>query len=169
MRDVVIGLVTGACLLLGIACGPSLRLEEQSTAYFEHCHAAERDPRATPDERIACWEAWIAHWSDATSSRSRVAYAESRLRALRAPAIDEPTPHEAPPTVSPVEPFADVPAPSPAAPPPPRPKADARRQGSTACDSLCLPEYERCRARCATNECRNACHAERRVCQLACP
>ncbi len=84
MRDVVIGLVTGACLLLGIACGPSLRLEEQSTAYFEHCHAAERDPRATPDERIACWEAWIAHWSDATSSRSRVAYAESRLRALRA-------------------------------------------------------------------------------------
>jgi hypothetical protein len=163
MRDfVVIGLITGACLSALVACGPSLRLEEQSAAYFEHCHAAERDPRASTEELIACWEAWLRHWSDGTT-RARSVYAKERIVALMH-GTDVVT-HD-----QDLEASEDV-EPSPA---PPAPRYEhSRHHGSTACDSLCIPAFDRCMTRCSDLEqpkdCRIACESERRVCQLACP
>jgi hypothetical protein len=164
MRDfVVIGLVAGAWLVSLGSCGPSLRLEEQSLAYFEHCHAAERDPRATLEERIACWEAWLTHWSDATS-RARGVYAKERIVALMHGsdlALEDQG----------ALPGEEAPASETETPDAPR-YEHSKHQGSTACDSLCLPAFDRCRSACepeGIKDCRAACEAERRVCQLACP
>jgi hypothetical protein len=162
MRDfVVIGLVAGAWLVALESCGPSLRLEEQSLAYFEHCHAAERDPRATLEERIACWEAWLAHWADGTS-RARGVYAKERIVALmHGSDLDLEDQGEAQAEEAPAALTSEAPR-----------YEHSKHHGSTACDSLCLPAFERCRAACdpeRIKDCRAACESERRVCQLACP
>ena len=164
MRDFgVIGMITWTGLTALASCGPSLRVEEQSAAYFEHCHAAERDPRATVEDRIACWETWLAHWAEG-GPKARGTYAKERViellhgvnRTAGGSTPDEPTEltalHRVPQTP------ARVPS--------------SRHHGSGGCDDICLPGFRSCLDRCppaSIKACRTACESERRVCQLACP
>ena len=127
----------------------------RSRAYFERCYAADFDARVVPTERRACWDAWLAHYTQG-QPRERVQYARARLRADGAPA----------------EPLivADV-APGPSSTTDATtPTAPAR--SATGCDAVCGPALASCAARCDAADpaaCRAACDAEHRACVNACP
>lgn len=62
-------------------CAPSLRAVQQSTTYFERCHAADADPNLSVEDKLACWDVWLAHYTYGQSSH-RVRYAERRRAGL---------------------------------------------------------------------------------------
>jgi hypothetical protein len=75
--------LTGLSLLaLGAGCIPSHRLVHDGNRYFEHCYGADFNPRVTPIQKEACWQAWIAHYTRHQSAQ-RVDYALRRIEALQ--------------------------------------------------------------------------------------
>ncbi len=147
-------MLAAGLLTAGLAgCAPSLRMVHRSRAYFERCYAADFDPRVVPAERRACWDAWLAHYTQG-QPRERVQYARARLRADGAPAeplllADDAT-------------SAATDATTPATP----------MRSATGCDAVCGPTLASCAARCDVADptpCRAACDAEHRACMNACP
>ncbi len=136
-------------------CAPSLRMVHRSHAYFERCYAADFDTRVVPTERRACWDAWLAHYTQG-QPRERVQYARARLRAEGAPAE---------PLLAAAEATGPATAPDATSP-------DAPDRATTGCDAVCGPTLASCAARCDDTHlapCRAACDAEHRACMNACP
>ncbi|NLE47415.1 MAG: hypothetical protein GX614_03320 [Sandaracinaceae bacterium] len=153
-------------------CGASLRYADQSAAYFEYCHAAERDPRLGAEERIACWEAFLESWALETE-RQRTRHAQERIAALhRGETLGAFVEERGGDWI--IEPEAtDIEA--PAGSEQEREELldeEARlRSPSSSCEAICELRFLKCEAACPEehqNECRAACLAERRFCQKAC-
>lgn len=64
-------------------CIPSHRIVYEGDRYFEHCYGADFDPRVTPEQREACWEAWLAHYTRYQPAH-RIDYAMRRTESLQA-------------------------------------------------------------------------------------
>jgi hypothetical protein len=64
-------------------CIPSHRIVYEGDRYFEHCYGADFDRRVTPEQREACWEAWLAHYTRYQPAH-RIDYAMRRTEALQA-------------------------------------------------------------------------------------
>ncbi|MEO0322086.1 MAG: hypothetical protein AAF447_03945 [Myxococcota bacterium] len=74
----------GACfgaLFALAACGASPRMMHEGRVYYERCYAADRDAARSDDERLGCWDAWLAHYALAQPPE-QVAYARARREAL---------------------------------------------------------------------------------------
>ncbi len=169
-------LILAATLAAG--CAPSLRAVHRSNAYFELCHGADYDALRTPDERGACWRAWLDHYQ-VGQSPDRIRYAERRLHAASQGLPAEPLPG--------LQSAAASGAQTPAylsraldgtrAPPPPAPRGGAvpppRRSPPSAygpCASVCGPRWGSCIDECEGRDasCGGACEAEHRTCMRGC-
>src|SRR5690554_6805281 len=161
-----------------LGCGASLRFEDQSAAYFEYCHAAERDPRLGDEAKIACWEAFLESWA-MESDKRRMFHAQRRIAALQkgeehegslgedvqssisAETLQATVQETVEETVEPSSPATREPAPLPEARQETKQQAaeeaeeelheeDSRmRSPSSSCDALCEPRYVRCEAKCS--------------------
>jgi len=156
-------MLAAGLLMAGLAgCAPSLRMMHRSRAYFERCYAADFDARVVPTERRACWDAWLAHYTQG-QPRERVQYARARLRTDGAPA--EP--------LFATDALASAAEASPAASSPDSATPTTPRdEGATGCAAVCGPRFASCAARCDDADpapCRAACDAEHRACTNACP
>lgn len=149
---------------------------QQSTEYFERCHAADLDPRRTVEQRQACWSAWLEHYAGFQSA-DRAGYAQERLAALgRGEAMPQlPGLEAAGASVNAAamvsvgyEPRrgADLPRDAQAAMAAPAPST----LDADPCVRVCAPRQAACVARCDAErgECVTACAAEHRVCLRAC-
>lgn len=132
--------------------------------YFEHCYGADFDPRVTPRQKEACWQAWIAHYTR-HQPPPRVDYALRRVEAFQ---DGEPAPA--------------LPGLSPAA----RPPVDDRKLASlvhtadygdaggaevpNGCLEACGNYEARCVAACPADNtsCRHGCTRERSICLGGC-
>jgi hypothetical protein len=142
--------------------------------YFEHCYAADFTPRVRPEDREACWHAWVAHYTRHQPAH-RVDYAMLRIEALQA---GEPTPSvpgllDGPLTKGQVRSeLADV-------------DAAANNTGSSllgpmmdldagpvpnGCLAFCSEYESRCATRCppSSSACRAGCEHERAICLQGC-
>jgi hypothetical protein len=149
-------LVLALCLLLSIACGPSLKQAQRSTARYEQCYGADYDPSVTLERRQSCWSAWL-HDRIETDPPERVRYAEMRLEQLSA---GEPT----------------RPIPDPEAEPRPTyehkyPRSRPAAYPTSACTPLCGDHWADCNAHCKMKDkdCTVACEAAFRICIGGCP
>ncbi|MBW2159293.1 MAG: hypothetical protein JRH14_04905 [Deltaproteobacteria bacterium] len=83
------------CLLVSIACGPSLKQAQRSTDYYEQCYGADFDPSVTPDQRRSCWSHWLAEQSE-NQPPELIRYANMRLQQLAVDASTRPLPSQEP-------------------------------------------------------------------------
>lgn len=54
----------------------------EGNVYFEHCYAADFDPKLGPTQRESCWTAWLAHYTK-NQAAHRIDYAMRRVEALQ--------------------------------------------------------------------------------------
>lgn len=54
----------------------------EGDTYFERCYAADFNLRIRPEQREACWQAWVAHYTRHQPAH-RVDYALRRIEALQ--------------------------------------------------------------------------------------
>jgi hypothetical protein len=144
------------CLLLSIACGPSLKQAQRSTGYYEQCYGADFDPSVTPDQRRSCWNRWLDEQSE-NQPPELVRYAEMRLQQLAVDGSTRPLPSEDP------EPIPVIEHQYPRAPP-----GEYHRSG---CVPLCHDRWAGCNTYCDMEDksCVAACESEFRVCTDGCP
>lgn len=144
----------------------------EGDTYFERCYAADFEARVTPEQREACWTAWVAHYTRLQPAH-RVDYAMRRVESLQ---NGEPTP-SLPDLPNAIEGNAVVVLPDV--------DAEVGYRNTELLSALlavdagpvpngCLAfcdDYEsRCVARCphGSLECREVCAAERAICLNAC-
>ncbi|MFO0663850.1 MAG: hypothetical protein U0174_07860 [Polyangiaceae bacterium] len=80
MRPVRATLI-GVTAFASVACGPSFHAVYEGEARFEHCYALDDTPRASPQERVSCWQAWLARYAG-RDTRDRAQYAVVRRDTL---------------------------------------------------------------------------------------
>src|SRR5262245_46672753 len=56
------------------ACAPSYNVVYEGDARFEHCYALDDSPRATMEQKSACWRDWTEHHT-LGQTRDRIEYA----------------------------------------------------------------------------------------------
>ena len=145
-----------SCLLLSIACGPSIKQAQTSTERFERCYGADFDPTVALEQRHRCW----SHWLDArveTDSPERVRYARMRLAQL----ASDPSPRLLPnPTPSPPKTYEHE-----------YPRSPPGGFPSSACTPLCNDKWALCNGGCPLEDevCVTACEASYRICIGGCP
>ncbi|NOY89949.1 MAG: hypothetical protein GXP55_01980 [Deltaproteobacteria bacterium] len=169
-------------------------MEHQSATFFERCHATDADPRATLDQRQACWTGWLAHYAE-DQPPERVRYAETRCDALArgeslpplpglGPAVDETyaasylalsvETHGQETQAGPSAGDAGASAQSADAGAATAPHEDRTMApptgGTTACSSFCVPRWGACVRRCDQEGrgCIGACEADYRTCLGGC-
>jgi hypothetical protein len=64
-------------------CGPSFQAIYEGDSRFEHCYALEENPSVAMQQKGACWNEWLQHYTYG-QTRDRVEYAAARSRALTA-------------------------------------------------------------------------------------
>jgi hypothetical protein len=64
-----------------IACAPNMQAVYESDARFEHCYALDDSPRASMEQKGACWHDWVEHHTIG-QTRDRIEYAQARYRAI---------------------------------------------------------------------------------------
>lgn len=74
------GIAFGA-VALSVACAPSFQTLYEGDVCFEHCYALDESPRATMEQKGACWRDWVDHHTFG-QTRDRVEYAQARTRAI---------------------------------------------------------------------------------------
>ncbi len=78
-----LGVVAFGFLAAGwaLGCGPSMRTLVESDMRFERCYRIDDDSASPLEDKRRCWREWTARYTKG-QERSRVAYAEERLRLL---------------------------------------------------------------------------------------
>jgi hypothetical protein len=149
-------LLCSCCLLVSIACGPSLKQAQRSTEYYEQCYGADFDPSVTPDQRRGCWSRWLEEQAD-NQPPERIRYAEMRLQQLAVDGSTRPLPHQEP------EPIPAREHEYPRAPP--------GEYHTAPCIPLCNDRWAGCNTYCDMKDknCVAACESEFRVCVNGCP
>src|SRR5689334_22051067 len=79
----------GWATLAMAACGPSLTTVHEGTIRFEHCYRMDLEPRATAEQRRACWQLWVTSYT-LGQPRDRTDYAARRLRSFDGESSDAP-------------------------------------------------------------------------------
>jgi len=145
------------CLLVSIACGPSLKQAQRTIESYEQCYGADYDPSVTPEQRRDCWSVWIDEHSK-DQPPERVRYAEMRLRQLAVDGSARPLPTEDEP-----EPISSHEHEYPRAPP--------AEFHVSSCNPLCDDWWAGCNSYCEMKDksCVAACESEFRVCVDGCP
>jgi hypothetical protein len=64
-------------------CGPSFQAIYEGDSRFEHCYALEENASVAMQQKGACWQEWLRHYTYG-QTRDRVEYAAARSRALSA-------------------------------------------------------------------------------------
>jgi hypothetical protein len=143
--------------------------------YFERCYGAEFDDKVSPEEREACWNAWLADYTRHQPAH-RIDYAMRRLEGiqagdgtLRLPGIS------AGPTSAPTDPTIDE-----------RMKLRTARVGADVatlerresdaggiphgCDSVCREYAQRCQQQCPPEapDCSALCIRDGAICSQGC-
>ncbi|MBW2211635.1 MAG: hypothetical protein JRG67_11425 [Deltaproteobacteria bacterium] len=95
-------LLFSSCLLVSIACGPSLKQAQRSTDYYEQCYGADFDPSVTPAQRRSCWSHWLDEQAE-NQPPELVRYAEMRLGQLALDGSTRPLPSQEPEAISALE------------------------------------------------------------------
>jgi hypothetical protein len=54
----------------------------EGNVYFEHCYAADFEPKRSPAQRESCWTAWLAHYTK-NQAAHRIDYAMRRVESLQ--------------------------------------------------------------------------------------
>lgn len=67
--------------VVGAACAPSFQTLYEGDVRFEHCYALDESPRASMEQKGACWRDWVDHHTFG-QTRDRVEYAQARTRAI---------------------------------------------------------------------------------------
>jgi hypothetical protein len=145
-----------SCLFASIACGPSLKQAQRSSARYEQCYGADFNPEVTLEQRERCWRDWLAEKAQGDPPE-RVRYAEMRLSQL---ARGEGT----------------RPLPDPEAEPPPSyeheyPRSPPAEYPTSGCTPLCNDGWAECNSHCEMKDedCVMACEAAYRICIGGCP
>jgi hypothetical protein len=55
----------------------------EGNVYFEHCYGADFDPKVRPEQREACWQAWLADYTRHQPAH-RIDYAMRRVEGVQA-------------------------------------------------------------------------------------
>lgn len=170
-------LVSAGFVLSSSACGPSIRMNHESSLYFERCHTAELLDGVSTGDRAECWRRWL-EWYAVGQEPAKVMHARERIVYLSQGESMEPLPSpavaesgsEVPPQVEPVrEGQGTVPQPHVYIPgiPTPRPYRE-----SSTCEPVCRPRWDSCASRCADDDtrrgCLGACQADYTNCMRAC-
>lgn len=142
--------------------------------HFEHCYAADFRSDVRPEEREACWQAWVIHYTRQQPSH-RVDYAMLRIEALQ---NGDPPPVlpglvQGPRTSDEVaSELAEVDASASNTEPSLMSAFIDMDAGPVpnGCLTYCSTYESRCAARCPGRsvECRTGCERERAVCLRAC-
>lgn len=161
--------------------------------YFERCHAADRDPARSDDERRACWQAWRDHY-EVGQPDDRIDYVRERLVmldptngdaiALASPEVESGVAVEEVATLdasAPTDSAVAIADPPPAEgpelsdsvadrPPRARRRPTAPRNRTSACGASCEPAFVDCASECrvADRGCTDACRHIFRQCSRGC-
>jgi hypothetical protein len=148
--------LVACCLLVSIACGPSLKQAQRSVDSYEQCYGADYDPSVTADQRRDCWSRWLEERAQ-NQPPERIRYAQMRLGQLAVDGSARPLPTEDP------EPLPAYEHEYPRAPP--------GEYQTSPCNPLCNDWWASCNRHCEMKDksCVAACESEYRVCVDGCP
>ncbi|MBW1760170.1 MAG: hypothetical protein JRE45_04715 [Deltaproteobacteria bacterium] len=149
-------LLFSSCLLVSIACGPSLKQAQRSTDYYEQCYGADFDPSVTPAQRRSCWSHWLDEQAE-NQPPELVRYAEMRLGQLALDGSTRPLPSQEPEAISALEHEY--------------PRSPPAEYHTPGCVPLCNDRWAGCNTYCEMKDksCVAACESEFRVCVDGCP
>lgn len=189
---------SGAIFAVIAACAPSMQAVYESDARFEHCYALDDSPKASMEQKGACWHDWVEHHTIG-QTRDRIEYAQARYRAIeKAPEMptDEammaaapgegrdtanvaaplPTSAFAPPPKMQDDGVHAVPTPTESARPKPAPTTSVTPKNSpmpkapgSECVEACTTSWDTCRADCGANVDKcDACESKHATCLSTC-
>jgi hypothetical protein len=159
------------------ACGPSIRMNHESSLYFERCHTAELLDGVSTADRAECWRRWLEWYAVGQEpallmhARERIVYLSQgeAIEPLPSPAVADSGDEVPPPSEPPREGQGTVPVAPVYVPGVPTPR---EYRESTTCEPVCRPRWNVCASRCADDEgrrpCIGACQADYTNCMRGC-
>jgi hypothetical protein len=143
--------------------------------YFEHCYAADFNPKLNEEQREACWNAWLAHYTRHQPAH-RIDYAMRRVESMQAgepslalPGLPQPGGQLPAVTGSDSE-LVTVQGPRAGAEAATRLQPSVERAVANGCAALCDRYQDSCIAACAqhTTACSAGCERENAICRGGC-